>query len=409
MTHYTRALITSLLFTCTFANAHRCVITNRFNPHTNCQSLLYTPLANEPTENKKPGGNASANNTLQKLNSTVVFVDTNQNIGIGTTAPRSKVHIAGNMYAVTGVTDTTVFSIGKSVNLNNLGVGLPVDGIYTTKLHHTPCIIGFVDWTVYGAAQKGLGVGIVRTNRFNGLHIEYDNLTLSRDDTLTGRYQYGITAYSGAQHIDLFSFDRERAFDMSSVVSDTGKIMIRQYYTHNHRASMMLNVWDGGITLGKGRGGEEQISTPALHVDTNANTGIGTTKPAAKFHINGSLKIVTGSEGTGKILMSGPTGNADWQNIDTTVVSSDSLLTLVATHRIENYTFKGTTGTWTLPALVDNIGLHIHIKNRGTGSVTLLSKSSGDDLYDTQPVKSITIHAGSSVLLINDGEYWTVN
>jgi hypothetical protein len=409
MKHYTRALVTLLLFACTFASAHKYVIVTGFHPLTINQPPSSASSPEGEPGNKKPDGNTTANHNLHIQYSTALYVDSNQNIGIGTTVPKSKVHIAGNMYAVSGVTDTTVLSIGKSVNLNNLGVWLPVDGIYTTKLNHTPCIMGFVDWTVYGAAQKGLGVGIVRANRFNGLHVEYDNLTLSRDDTLTGRYQYGITAYSGAQHIDLFSFDRERAYDMSSVVSDTGKIMIRQYYTHNHRASMMLNVWDGGITLGKGLGGEEKISTPALHIDTNANTGIGTTEPTAKFHINGSLKIVTGSEGSGKILMSGPTGNADWQNPDTTIISSDSLLTLVATHRVENYSFKGTAGTWTLPALVDNIGLHIHIKNRGTGSITLVSNSAGEDLYDTRPVKSVTITAGSSVLLINDGEYWTVN
>ncbi len=43
------------------------------------------------------------------------------------------------------------------------------------------------------------------------------------------------------------------------------------------------------------------------------NVGIGTSTPNAKLHVNGTLKVVDGSQGSGKILTSDATGLASWQ------------------------------------------------------------------------------------------------
>ncbi len=45
------------------------------------------------------------------------------------------------------------------------------------------------------------------------------------------------------------------------------------------------------------------------------NVGIGTTTPNEKLHLVGSLKIVDGTEGNGKVLTSDATGKAAWQTI----------------------------------------------------------------------------------------------
>ena len=45
------------------------------------------------------------------------------------------------------------------------------------------------------------------------------------------------------------------------------------------------------------------------------NVGIGTTTPNERLHVVGSLKIVDGTEGNGKVLTSDATGRADWQTI----------------------------------------------------------------------------------------------
>jgi len=43
------------------------------------------------------------------------------------------------------------------------------------------------------------------------------------------------------------------------------------------------------------------------------NTGIGTTTPSAKLHVNGTFKVTDGTQGDGKILTSDATGLASWQ------------------------------------------------------------------------------------------------
>ncbi len=47
------------------------------------------------------------------------------------------------------------------------------------------------------------------------------------------------------------------------------------------------------------------------------NVGVGTTSPAAKLHVNGSFKLVNGTEGLGKVLTSDKGGTASWQTLNT--------------------------------------------------------------------------------------------
>jgi hypothetical protein len=47
-------------------------------------------------------------------------------------------------------------------------------------------------------------------------------------------------------------------------------------------------------------------------IDGSGNVGIGTSAPTARLHLNGSLRIVNGSEAAGRILSSDAAGNATW-------------------------------------------------------------------------------------------------
>jgi len=47
--------------------------------------------------------------------------------------------------------------------------------------------------------------------------------------------------------------------------------------------------------------------------DDGTNVGIGTTTPTAKLHVNGTFRLVDGTEGAGKVLTSDASGNASWQ------------------------------------------------------------------------------------------------
>jgi archaellum component FlaG (FlaF/FlaG flagellin family) len=55
--------------------------------------------------------------------------------------------------------------------------------------------------------------------------------------------------------------------------------------------------------------------TEALYVDNTGSVGIGTTSPDEKLHVAGSVKIVDGSQGAGKVLTSDAEGKASWQNV----------------------------------------------------------------------------------------------
>ena len=50
--------------------------------------------------------------------------------------------------------------------------------------------------------------------------------------------------------------------------------------------------------------------------NNGANVGIGTSSPASKLDLNGSIKITDGTEGKNKILTSDSTGKASWQKSD---------------------------------------------------------------------------------------------
>ena len=70
------------------------------------------------------------------------------------------------------------------------------------------------------------------------------------------------------------------------------------------------------------------------------------------------------------------------------------------------YIFTGTTTTWTLPTVAGNTNKVYFIKNRGSGAITLNSNAGGNDIYTTSAVNTITINAGESALLWNDGTYF---
>lgn len=67
--------------------------------------------------------------------------------------------------------------------------------------------------------------------------------------------------------------------------------------------------------------------------------------------------------------------------------------------------FTGTTATWTLPAVANSIGWLLLIKNRGSGDLTV-QRAGSDQIYRAGAVNSITVSAGITTWLTNDGTYW---
>ncbi|UYW01732.1 hypothetical protein K5I29_02060 [Flavobacterium agricola] len=76
--------------------------------------------------------------------------------------------------------------------------------------------------------------------------------------------------------------------------------------------------------------------------------GIGTSKPDEKLHVAGTIKIVDGSQGAGKVLTSDANGKASWQNLEKTIgdftLSSDEFAVNDASLYKINFTNKVNLG-----------------------------------------------------------------
>ena len=68
------------------------------------------------------------------------------------------------------------------------------------------------------------------------------------------------------------------------------------------------------FVIGNGNGPAAGQRSNAMVVRKDGNVGIGTVTPSAKLHISGTVKIVDGTQGTGKVLTSDDTGLASWQS-----------------------------------------------------------------------------------------------
>lgn len=72
------------------------------------------------------------------------------------------------------------------------------------------------------------------------------------------------------------------------------------------------------------------------------------------------------------------------------------------------YAFTGSAAaSWTLPPLASRVGLEYLVKNRGSADLTI-QRAGSDQLYTTSAVSSITVAAGGSAHIVNDGTYWDV-
>lgn len=89
-------------------------------------------------------------------------------------------------------------------------------------------------------------------------------------------------------------------------------------------------------------------------------------------------------------------------------VSGAGTLSLTATNGARYYVFNGTSTTWTLPTVASSTGGLYIIKNRGSGTITLNTNGGGNEIYDTSAANTISVTAGSYLILLNDGTFFNV-
>jgi hypothetical protein len=74
-----------------------------------------------------------------------------------------------------------------------------------------------------------------------------------------------------------------------------------------------------------------------------------------------------------------------------------------------DYSFFGTTTTFTLPPLANNKGRTYTLKNMGSGNVTVNSNAGGNDLYDNAAVNTYPLTPGQSITIRHNGNTYTIN
>lgn len=65
---------------------------------------------------------------------------------------------------------------------------------------------------------------------------------------------------------------------------------------------------------------QNNLSTDLFTVRNDGNVGIGTNAPSANLHVNGTTRLVDGTQAAGKVLTSDASGNASWRSSPAAVV-----------------------------------------------------------------------------------------
>lgn len=99
---------------------------------------------------------------------------------------------------------------------------------------------------------------------------------------------------------------------------------------------VLMHSETGNLTLKTG-------NSEKIVVLNNGNVGINTTTPDQKLTVNGSIKIIDGTQGYGKVLTSDADGKAAWQTPEPGGASAAGM-TLVY-----SYTFNGTETSLSVP------------------------------------------------------------
>lgn len=162
------------------------------------------------------------------------------------------------------------------------------------------------------------------------------------------------------------------------------------------------NVNGNALTVeGKTYLGSNTLATSTLDLESLSN--------AAHLRMIKNTSVALANNGefgyTGtKVLYRNDSGVDGYVMDIRSVVSGAATLTLDKQYTY--YVFTGTTTTWTLPTVGNNIAFYI--KNRGSGAITLNSNAGGTDIYGTSAVASFTINPAEAYLLLGDGTHYNL-
>lgn len=227
------------------------------------------------------------------------------------------------------------------------------------------------------------GVGNVYFNSFKSQLLTGSNGTPTYDtlaQVLIEKPRVGGTM-TGNKIFSLMLRGKMMLGEADSVGSATGGYLFRDFTTGETLlgpGGVTSNIYtaNGNLTGNRTLSGAEVYDLRFSGIDTFEVTGFQTV-------VNGRLSLEN--------------------ELNESIVESSAAVTLSTS---VNYVFTGTTETWTLPALASSAKRVYHVKNAGSGNLTV--DTAGGNIYDTASQTSITIPAGGARTFKAGTSFWYV-
>lgn len=268
----------------------------------------------EPTQSrlaiKNRGGYSWMTNTsitgIPNLTEKMVLTNAGY-VGIGTTAPNANLHVYANtagrsMIRAEATSENAYLVLDRTgdnatiVNKNDGTLRINHSG-NSTDAHIVISNTGNVGigTTSPGAKLHVSGGDLYVTDQTINNYSTSRSAFMLRTDNITPASDNGIRFYDGNSNGHLH-------------IGNLGASYIQSYGTASFGPGTL-----GTSTLDL----DDNINFSAIALNPlGGNVGIGTSSPVAKLEVQGSVKIVDGTQGAGKELISDAGGLASWQNTD---------------------------------------------------------------------------------------------
>ncbi len=227
------------------------------------------------------------------------------NVGIGTTNPNAKLHVAGNIVGSTLSDGTVVITNG---NISGAGT------ISATTLNASGNITAGGIITGTGSGLTGLNASNLASGTVPSARISGNYSGITGVGTITsGTWQGSVINSTYLDPAVILSTEIDTSAELAAIIGDeTGS------------GALVFANSPNLITPNIGAATGTSLNTSG-DITVGGNVGIGTTNPGAALEVNGQVKITGGSPGVNKVLMSDTNGLATWQSISAATIDNDSL------------------------------------------------------------------------------------
>lgn len=160
-----------------------------------------------------------------------------------------------------------------------------------------------------------------KTLAFTGTAVNMFSIDYSTFSVDAANNRIGIGTTTPQNNLDLGS-------DMGTSITDVKGKKLAVYNTATGSSFYGLGVSDKRLQF---HAASASTGAPAMVLDSIGNLGIGITDPTHMLHVNGSVRIVNGTQAVNRVLTSDASGIATWKNLPTasynTLYNSNGSLT----------------------------------------------------------------------------------